>query len=196
MFRKCTGTGVSTENILIGRLSKKFVFHIVSFTKLHKADVRSVSILYSRLILYFMSPAGAFVRNKQINLSSQYCFSCFWCRCVFDIKTSISLSNSSWCLCVLQVDCFLVCKRQNEKTIMVTTWHPSLKHLSKILQEKYHQHIQKDIYLKNVSPKTPIIVFRKMESIRNYIVRTDIKETDNQKKPKTTTQCYSYSTNQ
>ena len=131
MFRKCTGTGVSTENIVTGRLSKRFVFHIVSSTKLHKTHVRSVSILYSQLI-----PAGAFVRNKQMNLSSQNSFSCFWCRCVFNIKTSISLSNSSWCLCVLQVDCFLVFKRQNEKAIMVTTWHPSLKHLSKTLQKK------------------------------------------------------------
>ena len=38
-------------------------------------------------------------------------------------------------------------KRQNEKTIMVTTWYLALKHLSRILQEKYHQHIEKDIYL-------------------------------------------------
>ena len=38
-------------------------------------------------------------------------------------------------------------KRQNEKTIMVTTWNLALKHLSRILQEKYHQHIEKDIYL-------------------------------------------------
>ena len=66
-------------------------------------------------------------------------------------------------------------KNQNEKTIMVTIWHPSLKHLSKILQEKYHQHIEKDIYLKIVFPEKPIIAFRKMKSIRNYIVRTDIK---------------------
>ena len=32
-------------------------------------------------------------------------------------------------------------KSQNEKTIKVTTWHPTLKHLSDIFQEKYHQHI-------------------------------------------------------
>ena len=48
-------------------------------------------------------------------------------------------------------------KNQNEKTIMVTTWHPALKHLSKILQEKYHQHIEKDIYLKKVFPEKPIM---------------------------------------
>ena len=41
-------------------------------------------------------------------------------------------------------------RNQNEKTIMVTTWHPAPKHLSKILQEKYHQHIEKGIYLKKV----------------------------------------------
>ena len=38
-------------------------------------------------------------------------------------------------------------KKQHEKTTMVTTWYPASKHLSKILQEKYHQHIEKDIYL-------------------------------------------------
>ena len=37
---------------------------------------------------------------------------------------------------------------QKEKIIMVTTWHPALKHLSKILQQRYHQHIEKDICLK------------------------------------------------
>ena len=85
---------------------------------------------------------------------------------------------------------------QNEKIIiiiiiMVTTWHPALKHLSKILQEKCHQHIEKDIYLKKVFPEKPIIAFRKMKSIRNYIVRTDINQANDQKKPNITTPCYS-----
>ena len=82
-------------------------------------------------------------------------------------------------------------RNQNEKTIMVTTWRPALKHQSKILQEKYHQHLEKDIYLKKVFPEKPIIAFRKMKSIRNYIVRTDIKEVNNQKKPNITTPCCS-----
>ena len=50
-------------------------------------------------------------------------------------------------------------KGQNKKTIVVTTWHPTLKHLSKILQEKY-QYIEKDIYRKK-----SIIKFRKSETI-------------------------------
>ena len=82
-------------------------------------------------------------------------------------------------------------KDQNEKTIMVTTWHPTLKHLSKILQEKYHQHIEKDLCLKKVFSEKPIIAFCKMKSIRNYIVTTDIKKAYDQKKPKMTTPCYS-----
>ena len=82
-------------------------------------------------------------------------------------------------------------RNQNEKTIMVTTWHPALKHLPKILQEKYHQHIEKDIYLQKVFPQKPVIAFRKMKSIRNYIVRTDINEGNDQKKPSITTPCYS-----
>ena len=79
---------------------------------------------------------------------------------------------------------------QNQKTMMVTTWHPTLKHLSKILLEKFHQHIEKNIYLKNVFPEKPVIAFHKMKSIRNYIVRTNIKEA-NDHKPKITTPCYS-----
>ena len=36
--------------------------------------------------------------------------------------------------------------------------------------------------LKKVLPEKPIIAFCKMKSIRNYIVRTDIKETNDKKK--------------
>ena len=35
-----------------------------------------------------------------MNLSSHNSLSCFWYRFPFNIKTSISLSNSCWCLCV------------------------------------------------------------------------------------------------
>ena len=35
--------------------------------------------------------------------------------------------------------------------------------------------------LKKVLPEKPIIAFCKMKSIRNYIVRTDIKETNDKK---------------
>ena len=74
---------------------------------------------------------------------------------------------------------------------MVITWHPALKYLYKIFQEKYHQHIEKNIYLKKVFPEKPTIAFRKMKSIRKYIVRTDINETNDGKKPEITTPCYS-----
>ena len=74
---------------------------------------------------------------------------------------------------------------------MVSTWHPALKYLSTVIQEKYHQHIGNDISLKKVLPENTIIGFRKMKSIRNYIVRTNIKEADDQKRPKITTPCYS-----
>ena len=82
-------------------------------------------------------------------------------------------------------------KNENEKLIMVTTCHPALKHLSKILRENYHQHIEKDTYLIKIFPQKPIIAFRKMKSIRNYIVRKDIKKANDQKKPKITTLSYS-----
>ena len=51
-------------------------------------------------------------------------------------------------------------KYQNEKTIMVTTRHEALEHLSHILREKYHQRIENDIYLKKVFPEKLIIAFR------------------------------------
>ena len=56
-------------------------------------------------------------------------------------------------------------KDQNKKTIVVTNWHPTLKHLSKILQEKY-QYIEKDIYRKK-----SIIEFRKSETISLQQIR-------------------------
>ena len=74
---------------------------------------------------------------------------------------------------------------------MLKTWYPALKHLSKILQGKYHQHTEMDIYLKKVFPEKPIIAFRKTKSIRNYIARTDVNKPNDQKKPKITTPCYS-----
>ena len=69
---------------------------------------------------------------------------------------------------------------------MIITCNPGLKHLPKILREKNHQHIENDIYLK-VFPEKLIIAFRKKKSIRNYIVRTDIKDGTEQKKPILTT---------
>ena len=77
---------------------------------------------------------------------------------------------------------------------MNTTWHPALKHLSKILREKYDRHNEKDIYLKKVFPEKPTIVFCQkwgMRSIRNYIVWIDINEANDQKKPKIATPCFS-----
>ena len=64
---------------------------------------------------------------------------------------------------------------------MVTTWHPVLKYLSKILQEKIINILKRTSALKKVLPEKPIIAFCKMKSIRNYIVRTDIKETNDKK---------------
>ena len=71
-------------------------------------------------------------------------------------------------------------KIQNRKT-MVTTWHRALEHLSQTLQKNYHQHIENDINSKKVFPKKPITENPKKKSIRNHIVRTDIKDADEQK---------------
>ena len=71
-------------------------------------------------------------------------------------------------------------KIQNRKT-MVTTWHRALEHLSQTLQKNYHQHIENDINSKKVFPEKPITENPKKKSIRNHIVRTDIKDADEQK---------------
>ena len=57
--------------------------------------------------------------------------------------------------------------------------------------KSYVRDTEKNICLKKVFSEKPILAFRKMKSIRNYIVRTVIKEADDQKKPKITTPCYS-----
>ena len=77
-------------------------------------------------------------------------------------------------------------KQTNEKAILVTTWHSAQKHWSQIPREKYHQHIENDIYLKKVFPKKPIITFCKKKSISIYIFRNDINEANKQKKPRIT----------
>ena len=70
---------------------------------------------------------------------------------------------------------------------MVATRHSALKNVSQIFREKYHQYVVNDIYFKKVFTEKPIIIaFSKKKSIRNYIVRMDINEVNEQKKPKTT----------
>ena len=73
---------------------------------------------------------------------------------------------------------------------MVTTWHPALKHLSKIFEKNISNILKRSSTLKKVFPEKSIIAFRKMKSIKN-IVRTDVNEANDQNKPKITTSCYS-----
>ena len=64
-------------------------------------------------------------------------------------------------------------KHSDSKSILVTTWHPALKSLKSILDRSYTI-IENDSYLRKIFPQKPIIAYRKMKSIKNYIVRTDI----------------------
>ena len=65
----------------------------------------------------------------------------------------------------------------NSKSILVTTWHPALQSLKDIIDRSYNI-IENDSHLKKVFPQKPIVAFRKMKSIKNYIVRTDILKKD------------------
>ena len=73
-------------------------------------------------------------------------------------------------------------KPENEKTI-VTTWNLTLKYLSQILRKNINI-LKTESALKNYSQR---IAFRKKNSIRNCIVRTDRNKANEQKKPKITT---------
>ena len=74
--------------------------------------------------------------------------------------------------------------KNDSKSILVTTWHPLLKPLKNIVDRSYHI-IENDTYLKQIFPQKPIIAYRKMKSIKNYIVRTDINKKENKSKPST-----------
>ena len=64
-------------------------------------------------------------------------------------------------------------KKQHDQSIFITTWHPSLRFLHRILR-KHFFHIQNDDSLKEIFPEVPMVAFRRKKSIRNYIVRNDI----------------------
>ena len=64
-------------------------------------------------------------------------------------------------------------KHSDTKSILVTTWHPALKSLKSLLDRSYSI-IENDQHLRQVFPQKPIIAFRKMKSIKNHIVRTNI----------------------
>lgn len=57
-------------------------------------------------------------------------------------------------------DELLLQNKKNENTLMVTTCHLALKHLSEILREKYHQDIENDTF-KDIFPQKPITAFCK-----------------------------------
>ena len=74
----------------------------------------------------------------------------------------------------------------DSKSIFITTWHPALKSLKSIIDRSYHI-IENDSHLKKIFPRKPIIAYRKLKSIKNYIVRTDINK--NERKINTTQPC-------
>ena len=97
IFRRRTGNGVSIENVITSNYVKVPYFTQWDWRRLHRA-FNSI-----------LSAVGPFVPNKQMNFSSHNSLSFLWCTFLFNIKTSISLSNSCSCLCILRVHCYLVC---------------------------------------------------------------------------------------
>ena len=66
-------------------------------------------------------------------------------------------------------------EKRESQSILVTTWHPKLKQLSSILKKHFHL-LQNDKKLKKVFTSPPLVAFRKKRSIRDIVVRNDIKK--------------------
>ena len=74
-------------------------------------------------------------------------------------------------------------EKQESQSILVTTWHPKLQRFPSILRKHFHL-LQNDNNLRNIFTSAPLVAFRRQKSIRNFIVRNDIKQRD---QPSTTT---------
>ena len=64
--------------------------------------------------------------------------------------------------------------KKDPQSIFVCDWHPSLSKIPSILKNHYHI-IENDHKLRSIFPTEPTIAFRKMKTIRNHLVRSDIK---------------------
>ena len=64
-------------------------------------------------------------------------------------------------------------KRNKDRVVFTCDWHPSLSQLPGMIK-KYHHILEEDRTLKNLFEEPPIIAFRRANTIRSQIVRSDI----------------------
>ena len=77
-------------------------------------------------------------------------------------------------------------RKRDPQTIFVCNWHPSLSRIPSILKQHYHI-LQSDERLSNVFQEVPTVAFRRPRTIRNHLVRNDIRPAE--KKASSTSEC-------
>ena len=77
-------------------------------------------------------------------------------------------------------------RKRDPQTIFVCNWHPSLSRIPSILKEHYRI-LQSDERLSNVFQEVPTVAFRRPRTIRNHLVRNDIRPAE--KKASSTSEC-------
>ena len=77
-------------------------------------------------------------------------------------------------------------QKRDPQTIFVCDWHPSLSRVPSILKQHFPI-LQSDDHLSRVFTGPPTVAFRRPRTIRNHLVRNDIRPA--QKKPTSTTEC-------
>lgn len=65
--------------------------------------------------------------------------------------------------------------KKDSQVIFVTDWHPALNKLPILLKKHFHV-LQNDTKLSKVFVEPPTVAFRRVKSIRNYVVRNDIRD--------------------
>ena len=75
--------------------------------------------------------------------------------------------------------------RKDAQTIFVADWHPVLSTLPTILKRNFHI-VENDPELSNIFRTRPLVAFRRPKTIRNHVVKNDIRR---ERKPVGATRC-------
>ena len=67
-------------------------------------------------------------------------------------------------------------KKDQNRVIFACNWHPSLSQLPQVLRKHFYI-LQNDARLKQIFKEVPLVAFRRAKTVRNTVVRSDIRET-------------------
>ena len=74
---------------------------------------------------------------------------------------------------LLQKGCNSSHHQVDSQSVFVTIYHPKLQNLSSILRKNFH-FIKNDSRLNKIFNVVPLVAFKKMKSIRNFVVHNDV----------------------